>query len=97
MCNHSPLRLADCALVLALRHVLEERWRAGGACLRPNELCNTNHAYNRPQYHLLYIPLTTYIPLTILNTEPACYTTGPSKQRPNIPLTEVIGAGNHLV
>ena len=30
------IRLADCALVLVLRPVLEERWRAGGACLRPN-------------------------------------------------------------
>ena len=30
------IRLADCAFVLVLRLVLEERWRAGGACLRPN-------------------------------------------------------------
>ena len=30
------IRLADCAFVLALRPVLVERWRAGGACLRPN-------------------------------------------------------------
>ena len=28
--------LADCAFVLVLRLVLKERWRAGGACLRPN-------------------------------------------------------------
>ena len=31
------IRLADCAFILALRPVLEERWRAGGACLRPND------------------------------------------------------------
>ena len=30
------IRIADCAFVLALRPVLEEHWRAGGACLRPN-------------------------------------------------------------
>ena len=30
--------LADCAFVLVLRLVLKERWRAGGACLRPNHL-----------------------------------------------------------
>ena len=32
------IRLADCAFVLVLRAVLEERWRAGGACLRPNNV-----------------------------------------------------------
>ena len=46
------IRLADCAFVLVLRLVLEERWRAGGACLRPNvcagmSVCNqaTGHSF----------------------------------------------------
>ena len=38
------IRLADCAFILAVRPVLEEHWRAGGAFLRPNVWSNQANA-----------------------------------------------------
>ena len=49
------IRLADCALVLVLRPVLEERWRAGGACLRPNQSQNRKGREILPSLHVISI------------------------------------------
>ena len=44
------IRLVDSASVLVLRLVLEERWRAGGACLRPNICIRALYRSHRLSY-----------------------------------------------